>query len=64
MAGLKELSTQLQNVHKQIPFATAQALTSIARKIDAAEKIAFKRHLENPTSFTVNSVKSFGAQKK
>ncbi|ELH4241239.1 MAG: hypothetical protein E6950_21890 [Serratia marcescens] len=63
MAGLKELSAQLQSVRKQIPFATAQALTSVARKIEAAEKTAFKRHLENPTPFTVNSVKSFGARK-
>ncbi|MBN5182139.1 hypothetical protein JY469_16050 [Serratia marcescens] len=63
MAGLKELSAQLQSVRKQIPFATAQALTSVARKIEAAEKKAFKRHLENPTPFTVNSVKSFGARK-
>ncbi|MDK7596354.1 hypothetical protein QP585_24990, partial [Serratia ureilytica] len=63
MAGLKELSAQLQSVRKQIPFATAQALTSVARKIEAAEKNAFKRHLENPTPFTVNSVKSLGARK-
>ena len=62
MAGLKDLSAQLQSVRKQIPFATAQALTSVARKIEAAEN-AFKRHLENPTPFTVNSVKSFGARK-
>ncbi|CAI1502636.1 Uncharacterised protein [Serratia grimesii] len=63
MADLKELLAQLQSVRKQIPFATAQALTSVARKIEAAEKTAFKRHLENPTPFTVNSVKSFGAGK-
>ncbi|MGJ3435813.1 hypothetical protein [Serratia sp. Je.1.23.a] len=63
MAGLKELSAQLQSVRKQIPFATALALTSVARKIESAEKTAFKRHLENPTPFTVNSVRSFGARK-
>lgn len=63
MAGLKELSAQIQSVRKQIPFATAQALTSVARKIEAAEKTAFKRHLENPTPFTVNSVRSSGAKK-
>lgn len=63
MAGLKELSAQLQKIKKQVPFATAQALTSVARKIEAAEKVAFQRHLENPTPFTVNSVRSFGARK-
>ncbi|HHQ6627777.1 TPA: hypothetical protein ACSTL5_004312 [Serratia fonticola] len=63
MAGLKELSAQLQKIKKQVPFATAQALTSVAKKIEAAEKVAFQRHLENPTPFTVNSVRSFGARK-
>ncbi|GKX39561.1 MULTISPECIES: hypothetical protein [Pectobacterium] len=63
MAGLKELSTELQRVKKQIPFATAQALTSVARKIQAAQKTAFQRNLENPTPFTVNSLGSAGANK-
>ncbi|UAN61552.1 hypothetical protein [Serratia sp. JSRIV006] len=63
MAGIKELSAQLKNIKKQVPFATAQALTSVARKIEAAEKVAFQRHLDNPTPFTVNSVRSFGARK-
>lgn len=63
MAGLKELSAQLQKIKKQVPFATAQALTSVAKKIEAAEKVAFQRHLDNPTPFTVNSVRSFGARK-
>ncbi|MFT2790548.1 hypothetical protein ACMV5I_10780 [Serratia sp. T13T92] len=63
MAGIKELSAQLQKIKKQVPFATAQALTSVARKIEAAEKVAFQRHLDNPTPFTVNSVRSFGARK-
>ncbi|MBK0004366.1 hypothetical protein [Erwinia sp. S38] len=63
MAGLKELSTQLKAVRKQLPFATAQALTSVARKIEAAEKTAFNRHLDSPTPFTVNSVRSSGARK-
>ncbi|MBQ0955975.1 hypothetical protein [Serratia symbiotica] len=63
MAGLKELSAQLQSVRKQIPFATAQALTRVARKIADAERTAFKRHLENPTPFTVNAVRSYGARK-
>ncbi|KFK94579.1 MULTISPECIES: hypothetical protein [unclassified Serratia (in: enterobacteria)] len=63
MQGLKELSAQLQKIKKQVPFATARALTSVARKIADAQKTAFQRHLDNPTPFTVNSVKSVGARK-
>lgn len=63
MAGIKELSAQLRSLQKQIPFATAQALTSVARKIQAAEKKAFQRRLENPTPFTVNAVGSVGARR-
>ncbi|MFV8985335.1 hypothetical protein [Serratia fonticola] len=63
MAGIKELSAQLQKIKKQVPFATAQALTSVARKIADSQKTAFQRHLDNPTPFTVNSVRSFGARK-
>ncbi|MDE8742834.1 hypothetical protein PZA20_13515 [Pectobacterium polaris] len=63
MSGLKELSAQLQRIKKQIPFATAQALTSVARKIADAQKTAIKRNLNNPTPFTINSVRSTGARK-
>ncbi|MCO7512385.1 hypothetical protein NJH77_24360 [Serratia fonticola] len=63
MAGLKELSAQLQKIKKQVPFATAQALTAVARQIADAQKTAFQRQLDNPTPFTVNSVRSFGARK-
>ena len=41
----------------------AQAMTSVVRQIESAQKTAFQRHLENPTPFTVNSVKSVGAKK-
>lgn len=63
MADFKELSAQLKSIKKQVPFATAQALTSVARQIAAAEKTAFQRKLENPTPFTVNSVGSVGARR-
>lgn len=63
MANLKDLSNQLAKLQKQIPFATAQALTSTARKIQAAEKTALSRKLENPTPFTVNAVGSAGARR-
>jgi len=63
MASIRELPGQLQKLQKQIPFATAQALTSVAREIQAAQKTALSRKLENPTSFTVNAVGSAGARR-
>lgn len=63
MADLRDLSRELQKIKKQIPFATAQAMTSVVRQIAAAEKTAFRRKLENPTPFTVNSVGSVGARR-
>lgn len=63
MATLEALSHQLQKVRKQIPFATAQAMTKVVRQIEMAQKTAFERHLESPTPFTVKSVGSVAARK-
>lgn len=63
MANLTDLSNQLRTLRKQIPFATAQAMTSVVRKIEDAQKVAMQRSLDNPTPFTVKSVKSSGARK-
>lgn len=63
MAGLKDLTSQLQLLKKQMPFALSQALTSVARDIAAAEKTALISRLESPTPFTVNAVGSTGARK-
>ncbi|EFH9598748.1 hypothetical protein F9S50_18370, partial [Escherichia coli] len=63
MATLKDLSSQLRQLQKQIPFATAQAMTKVVRQIEAAQKTAFERNLDNPTPFTVKSVGSVGARK-
>ncbi|MBI6191823.1 hypothetical protein [Providencia rettgeri] len=63
MATLNDLSNQLKIIRKQIPFATAQALTSTVRKIENAQKVALQRNLESPTPFTVKSIKSRGARK-
>lgn len=63
MANLTDLANQLRTIRKQIPFATAQALTSTARKIENAQKVALQRNLESPTPFTVKSIKSRGARK-
>ncbi|EPF5871916.1 hypothetical protein [Morganella morganii] len=63
MANLTDLSNQLRTLRKQIPFATAQAMTVVVRKIEDAQKVAMQRHLDNPTPFTVNGVRSKGARK-
>lgn len=63
MANLTDLSNQLRTLRKQIPFATAQAMTSVVRKIEGAQKVAMQRNLDNPTPFTVKSVRSKGARK-
>ncbi|EFJ8793866.1 hypothetical protein AXA14_005177 [Escherichia coli] len=63
MADLKDLSRKLEAIKKQIPFATARAMTSVARQIRDAQKTAIQRRLSNPTPFTVNSVRSAGATK-
>ncbi|HCI5706254.1 TPA: hypothetical protein RGP47_001203 [Klebsiella pneumoniae] len=63
MSTLKDLSRQLKQLQKQIPFATAQVMTSVVRDIAAAQKVALGRKLESPTPFTVNSVGSAGARK-
>lgn len=63
MANLKDLSDQLNKLKSQIPFAMAKALTSVARQIEEAERKGLERHLDNPTPFTVKSVRSRGARK-
>lgn len=63
MSTLEDLSRQLKRLQKQIPFATARAMTSVVRDIAAAQKVALGRKLESPTPFTVNSVGSAGARK-
>ncbi|HHV8547346.1 TPA: hypothetical protein ACUPTM_003116 [Escherichia coli] len=61
MADLNDLHRQLLGMQKQVRFATARAITATVRKIEAAEKENLRRKLDNPTPFTVNSVRSKGA---
>lgn len=63
MANLNDLTRQIESITKQIPFATARAMTSVARQISNAQKTAMQRTLDNPTPFTVNSVRAAGASK-
>lgn len=63
MNKLSELIEQIRTLRKQIPFATALAMTAVVRKIEDAQKVAMQRNLDNPKPFTVKSVKSRGARK-
>lgn len=63
MANLQDFRNTLSGIRKQIPFATAQALTSVACQIEQGEKKGLQRQLENPTPFTVNAVRSTAARK-
>lgn len=63
VASLKDLEHHLLSLKKQIPYATALALTRTARRIQEAQKVNLESKLENPTPFTVNSVASVGARK-
>lgn len=63
-ADVKKLEKQLSSLaFKQLPFATSQALTNIAKDVATAEKQNMKNKLDRPTPFTVNSVGSKGATK-
>lgn len=48
---------------KQLPFATAQALTATAKNVQAAEVAAMKKMFKSPSAFTVRSVRVQGARK-
>jgi len=63
MANLSDLRNTLGGIRKQIPFAAAQALTSVARQIEQGEKKGLQLQLQNPRPFTVNAVRSTAARK-
>lgn len=48
---------------KQIPFATANALTAIAKRIKAGQVKVMKDRLDRPTPFTLNSLYLKAARK-
>ncbi|SEI42298.1 hypothetical protein [Paraburkholderia diazotrophica] len=61
---LKRLTKSLNDLEKQqLPFATAKALTAVAKNAQAAEKEAMPAVFDRPTPFTVNSVAVKGARK-
>lgn len=61
IAKLRKSLTDLEK--RQLPFATANALTALAKNAQAAEKEAMPEVFDRPTPFTVNSVAVRGARK-
>ncbi|WP_434663488.1 hypothetical protein P5W99_24470 [Paraburkholderia sp. A3BS-1L] len=61
---IKKLRKSLIDLEKQqLPFATAKALTAVAKNAQAAEKEVMPEVFDRPTPFTVNSVAVKGARK-
>ena len=55
--ALKPLKRSLTDLQaKQVPFATASALTAVAKLAQAAEKDALHSIFDRPTPFTVSSI--------
>ena len=63
MANITELEKTLRNVSKQAKFAQARALTRVARSIQEKEQQNIENTFDNPTPFTIKSVKSIGARR-
>jgi hypothetical protein len=63
-ANIKEVSKKLSDLaYKELPFATARALTELAREVQAAERFGMESVFDKPKTFTLNSVRVFGATK-
>lgn len=52
-----------ETARKQVPFATAQALTQLAREVMPALKQAERTELDRPTPFTQNALRVLPARK-
>lgn len=63
-SNVKEITKKLSELaYKQLPFATATALTMLAKEVQADEKANIQRTFKHPKPFTVNSVGIKGATK-
>lgn len=63
-ANTKQIAKALGDVaEKQIPFATANALTTIAQKVKLGEIAVMKQRFDRPTQFTLNSLYVKAARK-
>jgi hypothetical protein len=55
--GIKELISSMDDLSKkQVPFATAKALTKTAQDVKAAELQELQRSIDRPTPYTMNSL--------
>ncbi|MET3654713.1 hypothetical protein [Dyella japonica] len=64
-SNLKNLQASLHALaYKQLPFATAQALNTLAQRVQVAETGQLKATFRHPKPFTVNSVARRGATKR
>lgn len=61
--GMEELRRGLAHKAKQIPFATAVALTRTAQDVQRGIKGHMKGIFDNPTAFTLNSIRIKAARK-
>lgn len=63
-ANVKEISKGLTDLaYRELPFATARALTVLAQEVRAAERAGMESVFDTPKPFTLNSVRVFGATK-
>jgi hypothetical protein len=63
-SNIKKISKKLDALaYRELPFATARALTELAREVQRAERGAMESVFDKPKPFTLNSVRVFGATK-
>lgn len=63
-SNIKQISKGLSALaYKQVNFATATALTALAKEVQAAEKANLKQTFKHPKPFTVNAIGMRGANK-
>ncbi|MDE2098675.1 MAG: hypothetical protein KGL39_15580 [Patescibacteria group bacterium] len=63
-SNIRAISKSLNDLaYRELPFATARALTELAREIQAAERTGMASVFDRPKPFTLNSVRVFGASK-
>jgi hypothetical protein len=63
-ANVKELTRKLNSfAYDQLPYATAQGLTALAKRVQVAEKENLPKKLDRPTPFTQSAIRVRGAAK-
>ncbi|HIJ48235.1 MAG TPA: hypothetical protein HPP72_09520 [Gammaproteobacteria bacterium] len=63
-SNIRDVERQLSRIQrKQVPFATAKALTLTAKDVQKAETVQLVKKLDRPTKFTQNSIAITPAKK-